>query len=234
MIPLRDRIPTRHFPIVTVLLIAVNVAAFLYQMTLEGAGGEQALAQFVYTYGVVPARVAAGVSVPVAISFVSSMFLHGSIVHILSNMLYLWIFGNNVEDVLGRVGFLVFYFATGFVASLAQVLMSWGSDVPGIGASGAIAGVLAAYLVFFPRSQINTLIFLGFFVAIRSLPAILVLGLWFVLQLFNGLASFGVAQTGGVAWFAHIGGFVTGLVLAIPWIGRARRKWAGQQSWLPQ
>jgi len=222
MFPIRDRIPTRRFPIITVALIAVNVVAFLSEMLVLGRGGEGALNQAIYSFGVVPARVATDFGPMTWLSFVTSMFLHGGVMHILGNMLYLWIFGNNVEDVLGPFWFTVFYFACGFAASLAQVLASWGSSVPGIGASGAIAGVLAAYLIFFPSARVDTLIIIGYFGRIRALPAVVVLGFWFVLQLFNGFLSFGMAQTGGTAWFAHIGGFVAGLVLALPWLARAR------------
>ena len=222
MLPIRDRIPTRRFPIITIALIAVNVIAFLVEMLVLGGGGDDALNQAIYSFGVVPARVGADFGPMTWLSFVTSMFLHGGVMHILGNMLYLWIFGNNVEDVLGPFWFTVFYFACGFAASLAQVLASWGSNVPGIGASGAIAGVLAAYLIFFPNARVDTLIIIGYFARVRALPAVVVLGFWFVLQLFNGVLSFGAAQTGGVAFFAHIGGFVAGLVLALPWLARAR------------
>jgi len=222
MIPIRDRIPTRRFPIITVLLIVANVVAFLFEMSVLGSGGEQALEQTIYLLGVVPARVTGDFGGLALLNFVTSMFLHGGVMHILGNMLYLWIFGNNVEDVMGRFWFTLFYFASGFAASIAQVLASLGSNVPGIGASGAIAGVLAAYLLFFPTARVDTLIILGYFARLRALPAVVVLGLWFVLQLFNGILSFGIGQMGGVAWFAHIGGFVAGLILALPWVGRAR------------
>jgi membrane associated rhomboid family serine protease len=223
MFPIRDRLPTRRFPVVTIILIFVNVIAFLFEMLLL-TGGEDALGSAIYQFGVVPARVAINFGPGTWLTFVTSMFLHGGIMHIAGNMLYLWIFGNNVEDIMGPFWFTVFYFACGFAASLAQVLASWGSNIPGIGASGAIAGVLAAYLIFFPRARVDTLIFLGYFVTTRRLPAVLVLGLWFVLQLFNGVLAFGATAGGGTAWFAHIGGFVAGLVLAIPWLRSARRR----------
>jgi membrane associated rhomboid family serine protease len=219
---LSDRIPTRRFPIVTILLIIANVLVFALEMLQLNPGGDNALQQTFLNYGVVPSRVAVEPLSIILLTFVTSMFLHASFLHIAGNMLYLWIFGNNIEDVLGHFWFTVFYFVCGFVASAAQVFVSAGSDLPGIGASGAIAGVLAAYLIFFPRSQINTLLILGIFLAVRRLPAVLVLGLWFALQLVNGFLSVGQTQLGGVAFFAHIGGFVAGLILALPWLGQAR------------
>jgi membrane associated rhomboid family serine protease len=210
VLPLRDFIPTRRFPVVTVSIIVVNVVVFAYELLAEAGG---TLEQAFYTMGVVPFEVTNNLSLAVALSFITSMFLHGGFMHILSNMLYLWIFGNNVEDTMGRVRFLVFYLLTGSAASLAQVLANPDSAVPTIGASGAIAGVLGAYIVLFPNARVQTLIFLGYFVRSAQLPALLVLGFWFILQLFNGLLSFGMMQMGGVAWFAHIGGFVAGLVL---------------------
>jgi len=222
MIPLSDRIPTRRFPIVTILLIVANVLVFALEMLQLNLGGDNALQQTFLNYGVVPSRVAVESLNITLLRFVTSMFLHASFLHIAGNMLFLWIFGDNIEDVLGHFWFAVFYFVCGFVASAAQVFVSAGSDLPGIGASGAIAGVLAAYLIFFPRSQINTLLILGIFLAVRRLPAVLVLGLWFALQLVNGFLSVGQTQLGGVAFFAHIGGFVAGLILALPWLGQAR------------
>jgi membrane associated rhomboid family serine protease len=220
--------PTRSFPIVTILLVLINVVVFVYQMLILGAGGDRALNQFIMLHGVVPLRVETAPGPATWWTFITSMFMHGGWLHIGGNMLYLWIFGNNVEDVLGKFWYLLFYLAAGIVASLAQVVMSPGSAVPGIGASGAIAGVLAAYLLFFPGARVDTLIFLGYFFTVRALPAVLVLGIWFVLQLFNGLASIGSVQGGGVAYYAHIGGFVSGLILALPWLGYARRLRAGR------
>lgn len=223
MIPIRDGLPTRRFPFVTIFLILANVAVFMVELLVQGAGGERALSQMLYDWGVVPARIAVDPLPLTLVTFLTSMFLHGGLLHIGGNMLYLWIFGDNVEDVMGHLGFLAFYLASGLVAGMAQLLASAGSNVPAIGASGAIAGVLAAYLVFYPTARVETLIILGYWMRLRRLPAIFVLGLWFVLQLFNGLLTLGIPQAGGVAWFAHIGGFVAGLVLALPWIGRARR-----------
>jgi membrane associated rhomboid family serine protease len=222
LIPIHDRIPTRRVPVVTIMLVLINVVIFVYEQLLLAGGGDPLLNRFIYTYGLVPARVAGGLGPAVLWTFVTSMFLHASWLHIIGNMLYLWIFGNNIEDVMGPFWFTLFYFLCGFAASFAQVSMSWGSNLPGIGASGAIAGVLAAYLIYFPRARVETLIFLGIFVVIRALPAVILLGFWFILQLISGVTSFGAAETGGVAYFAHIGGFVAGLILALPWLGRAR------------
>jgi len=210
VLPLRDFIPTRRFPVLTVSIIVVNIIAFAYELLAEAGG---ALEQTFYTMGVVPFDVTHNFGPAVALSFITSMFLHGGYMHIVGNMLYLWIFGNNVEDSMGRLRFLIFYLLTGSIASVAQVLASPNSHIPTIGASGAIAGVLGAYIVLFPNARVQTLIFLGYFVRATQLPALLVLGFWFVLQLFNGLLAFGMTQMGGVAWFAHVGGFVAGLLL---------------------
>jgi len=223
VLPLRDFIPTRRFPVLTVSIIVVNIIAFAYELLAEAGG---TLDQTFYTMGVVPFEVTHNFGPAVALSFITSMFLHGGFMHIAGNMLYLWIFGNNVEDSMGRLRFLVFYLLTGSVASVAQVLANPNSPLPTIGASGAIAGVLGAYIVLFPNAQVQTLIFLGYFARMARLPALLVLGFWFVLQLFNGLLAFGVAQMGGVAWFAHVGGFVAGLLLVrLFTLGRRRSHW---------
>jgi len=197
--------------------------AFAYEMLAEANG---TLERTFYTTGVVPFEVTNNFGPTVALSFLTSMFLHGGFMHIAGNMLYLWIFGNNVEDNMGRLRFLIFYLLTGSVASVAQVLASPDSTLPTIGASGAIAGVLGAYIVLFPNARVQTLIFLGYFVRMAQLPALLVLGFWFVLQLFNGLLAFGMTQMGGVAWFAHVGGFVAGLLLVrLFTLGRRQSHW---------
>jgi membrane associated rhomboid family serine protease len=197
--------------------------AFAYELLAEAGG---TLDQTFYTMGVVPFEVTHNFGPAVALSFLTSLFLHGGFMHIAGNMLYLWIFGNNVEDSMGRGRFLVFYLLSGVIASAAQVLASPSSPVPTIGASGAIAGVLGAYIVLFPNARVQTLIFLGYFARMANLPALLVLGFWFVLQLFNGLMAFGVAQAGGVAWFAHVGGFVAGLLLVrLFTLGRRQSHW---------
>jgi membrane associated rhomboid family serine protease len=217
MIPIRDHIPTRQVPVLTILLIATNAAVFLFELLLS----PRAQLEFTYAFGAIPYYITHYWGLPTAVTLVTSMFLHGGWLHILGNMLYLWIFGNNVEDAMGRLGFTVFYFACGLIAGLAQVYADPNSQVPGIGASGAIAGVLGAYLVLYPRARVDTLFIIGFFIQLSSVPAVVVLGFWFVLQLLNGVLSLGMAQAGGVAWFAHVGGFVAGLILvnvfAPPW-----------------
>ena len=223
MLPLRDFMPTRRFPALTVGIIVVNIIVFLYELFAEAAG---TLEQTFHAMGVVPFEVIHNFGPAVALSFITAMFLHGGPMHIASNMLYLWVFGNNVEDSMGRLRFLIFYLITGVVASLAQVFTSPDSRIPTIGASGAIAGVLGAYIVLFPKTRVQTLIFLGYFARVAHLPALVVLGFWFVLQLFNGLMALGIAQLGGVAWFAHIGGFVAGLLLVRLFVlGRRQNRW---------
>lgn len=214
MLPLRDVNPTRTFPLVTIALIAVNVLVFIYELIL----GPQ-VEGFVQSWAIIPYEITHGVDLPPAsiqpiyLTLITAMFLHGGIVHIAGNMLFLWIFGNNIEDAMGSLRFIVFYLLCGLVAAFAQIAVGPNSDIPNIGASGAIAGVLGAYLLLFPRAEVQTLVFLGFFVRLVRLPALLFLGLWFVLQLFSGVAGLGMEAMGGVAWFAHIGGFIAGIVL---------------------
>ena len=223
MIPLRDANPTRRTPVVTVALIAACVLVYGYQVLLLAQGGDAALEAFITRWGVVPADLvdtlragALGSGEPVTL--VTSQFLHGSLLHIAGNMLFLWIFGNNIEDRFGRLAFVAFYLVGGIVAGLTQVAIDPTSTVPTIGASGAIAAVLGAYLVLFPGARVTTAIFLIFFYQLIEIPAIFVLGFWFVLQLFDGLGSLGAmgqATTGGVAFFAHIGGFIFGAAIAL-------------------
>jgi membrane associated rhomboid family serine protease len=212
MLPLNDINPTRRTPVLTYVLIAINVIVFLMQLGMN----ERELSQMFIQQSVVPFNISRDpLSVESLLSAVRSMFFHSGWLHLLSNMLYLWIFGDNVEDQLGKFWYLVLYFASGFAAIAAQVLTSPNSHIPLVGASGAIAGVLGSYALMFPRANVRGLVFLGFFAQFVELPALLVLGFWFVTQLFNGALSLGV-QTGaggGVAFFAHIGGFVLGLAL---------------------
>ena len=214
MLPLTDHNPRRTFPVVTMLIIIVNVIVFLWELQL-GPNLQQAIMQIAF----IPARLwAPGYLFANLETIVFSMFLHGGFLHIGANMLYLWIFGDNIEDRLGHVRYTVFYFLCGFIAALAHAFANPSSTLPSIGASGAIAGVLGAYLILFPRAKVTTLIPIFFFVIIRQLPAVLILGLWFVLQLFSGVGSLGVRDAqdmGGVAYFAHIGGFVAGMILIV-------------------
>ena len=215
MIPFRDNIPSRSFPIITVLLILVNIAVFLYELAL-GPYTESFLMQ----YGVVPAAVASWPEsdLPfsaVALPFFTSMFLHGGWLHLIGNMWYLWIFGDNVEDRLGHFTYLIFYLLCGLGAGIVHTILNYNVVVPSIGASGAIAGVLGAYVVSYPFARVQTLIPIFIFVQIIEIPALIVLGFWFIMQFFYGTASLAAATSnaGGVAWWAHVGGFVIGMIL---------------------
>jgi membrane associated rhomboid family serine protease len=205
MIPLRDVIPSRTTPVVTIGLILANAAVFFYELTL----GDRELQRFLHDFGLVP--VSAG---PLAV--VTSMFIHGGLLHFAGNMLYLWIFGDNVEDRMGHDRFLVFYLVCGATAAALQVLVSPHSRIPMVGASGAIAGVLGAYLVMFPQSRVLTFVPIVFFFRIVEIPALVLLGIWFLFQVLLGLGSLsatGASDVGGVAFWAHTGGFVAGAVL---------------------
>ncbi len=212
MIPLRDTIPTRRFPIVNTTLIAINVLVFLFQAILGARQAEQ----LIWAAGLVPTRFWQVGGVSGWLPLLTSMFLHGGWWHLISNMLALYIFGDNVEDRLGHTRYLLFYLLGGLVASGAHLAAYSGSSLPTVGASGAIAGVLGAYLVLYPYARVVTLVPIFYFIRIVELPALIYLGFWFISQLFNGLfalTSTDVFQSGGVAWWAHIGGFVFGLAL---------------------
>lgn len=223
MIPLRDANPTHRRPVVTIGLIAVCVAAFAWELAVQSSEGESGLARVFRTFGLVPAALTAqlggGGSDPLNLgpfAVLSSMFLHGDPFHIGFNMLFLWIFGNNIEDRLGHVGFLAFYLAGGIVAAAAQVVVAPGSTVPVIGASGAIAAVLGAYLVLYPRARVLSLVYFGLFFQLIRLPAIVLLGLWFAVQVLGTLIASGPSgASGGVALFAHIGGFAGGVIVGL-------------------
>ena len=203
MIPLRDTIPSSRVPLVNSGIIAANVAVFLYETTLGPR-----LDAFVYTYGLVPREFAPG-------ALVTSMFLHGGWGHVLGNMLYLYIFGDNVEDRLGHLRYLAFYVLCGVAAGATQALTSPQSSVPMVGASGAIAGVSGAYLLFFPKARVVTLVPLFVFLQVVEIPAVFFLLIWFLWQVASGVATLGsrAAAAGGVAFWAHVGGFVSGMVL---------------------
>jgi membrane associated rhomboid family serine protease len=211
MLPLKDINPTRRFPFLTYTLIAINVLVFLWELSLSPSQLETALTSL----SVVPARVSADpFSLDSILSVIRSMFFHAGWIHLLSNMLYLYLFGDNVEDRLGRIVYLVLYFGSGFAATVAQVAIDPTSTIVQVGASGAIAGVLGSYLILFPGVRVKGIVPLRYVSFWAEWPAWLVLILWFLVQLFNGTASLG-AETGGggVAFFAHIGGFVFGLIL---------------------
>jgi len=219
MIPLRDTNPSRHVPVVNLSLIAINVVCFLYELSLGSR-----LPGFIDAYGLIPAHVrplAGGGLRPL----VSSMFLHSSWLHLIGNMWFLYIFGDNVEDRLGHARYLVFYLLAGVAAGLTQVYSMADSVVPMIGASGAIAGVAGAYFLFFPTARVLTLVPILFFFQIVEIPAVLFLLLWFVMQVLSGLATVSVQgrAVGGVAWWAHVGGFLVGMALA-PLLARWRRR----------
>ena len=212
MIPIKDINPTERFAIVTLVIIVLNIAVFLYELALGPQAGEM----FVDSFALIPARLFSRIpepshAVPAGAAIFTSMFLHGGFLHIAGNMLYLWIFGNNVEDSMGRIRFIVFYFLCGIAAAYSHALANADSTMPMIGASGAISGVLGAYLVLYPRARVLTLIAFGLYIRTVEVPAMFVLGFWFVLQFLNALLSSGAG--GGVAWFAHIGGFIAGILL---------------------
>ena len=196
MFPLKDDIPSRTFPFITVLLIALNVLAFLYQVSLGigSPGAARAAQEFIEEFGLIPCRLTGACVDPVAglpspyVTILSSMFLHGGLLHVGGNMLYLWIFGDNVEDTLGHFRFIIFYLLSGLAAALAQTAIAPSSMIPMIGASGAVAGVLGAYLLLFPHARILTLLIIGFFVRLVHIPALIVLGFWVVVQFFSGFA----------------------------------------------
>jgi membrane associated rhomboid family serine protease len=211
MIPLKDDLPTHSFPLITVGFILLNIAAFFYQVSLGPAADG-----LLFAYGAIPFNlmhiVESGVSVPTAAtSLFTSMFLHGDIMHLGGNMLYLWIFGNNIEDIMGRSRFIVFYLICGVAAVYTHSWMEAQSRIPMIGASGAVSGILGAYLLQFPRARVLTLVPLGFFMTTIRIPALIMIGFWFAGQIANSL--FVEQGAGGIAWFAHVGGFVAGLML---------------------
>jgi len=225
MIPLRDLNHSRTWPFVTVLIISLNGLAFFYELSL----GRQ-LNKLFYIFGVVPSFYfdmryweSAGVLVGLMPLF-TSMFLHGGWLHFLGNMLYLWIFGDNVEDWVGHFRFLFFYLTCGLAAALLHIFTNPQSVLPTVGASGAIAGVLGAYLVLFPGAKVLTLVPILFFFQLIELPALIFLGFWFVMQFFSGALSLTAGQVGGTAWWAHIGGFAAGVALILKYRTRSRRR----------
>jgi membrane associated rhomboid family serine protease len=233
MIPLRDNIPTRRAPVITWLLIGINAYVFLKGFLLGPWAGERVILY----YGLIPCTLTdtcriVGRAFSDEATLFTSMFVHAGFFHFAGNMLYLWIFGNNVEDAMGRGRFTLFYLLSGLGAALAQVAVNPDSRIPMVGASGAVSGVLGAYLLLYPQARILTLIPLGFFTQLVEIPALIVLGFWILVQLTNGLLTFNF-EGGGVAWFAHIGGIGAGMLLVglfkrreIPF-GWQRERWQG-------
>ncbi|MGK7916811.1 MAG: rhomboid family intramembrane serine protease [Prochloraceae cyanobacterium] len=221
MVPLHDDNPTRITPYLTYGLIVVNVLVFFHELSLS----EQQLNDFFHLYAVIPKELTASLNnipssqpVPECLTLVSSQFLHGGWLHLAGNMLFLWIFGNNIEEQLGRCKYLIFYLACGILAALSQWFFSMDSNIPSLGASGAIAGVMGAYIIRFPRAEILTLIPIGFLILPIRVPAVFFLGFWFVQQAFSSLASLDVPSSigiegGGIAYWAHAGGFIFGMIL---------------------
>jgi membrane associated rhomboid family serine protease len=216
VVPIRDDIPSRSVAYITYILIVLNVVVFIYELSL-GEG----LKHFFQVWALVPVKLTkslvgqpTGLPFPAWVTLFTSQFLHGGFLHLGGNMLFLWVFGNNVEDALGKVKYLLFYLSCGALAALAQWLFSTGSMVPTVGASGAIAGVLGGYIIKYPHAKVLTLVPLGFIVAPFRIPAIFFLGFWFLQQAFYGVASLSVStQVGGIAYWAHAGGFVAGAAL---------------------
>jgi len=234
LIPIKDDNPSLTTPLVTRTLIAINVALFLYELSLGPA-----LRGFMFDWGLVPLRLSVAlrtghepVTLP-ALTLLTSTFLHGGFMHLIGNMWYLWIFGDNVEDRLGHGRFLIFYLVAGVVAGWVHYVSAPGSGVPTVGASGSIAAVLGAYLVAFPRARVLTLVPIFIFIQFIWLPAVIVLGIWFIFQFFSGALSlsYGGAQGGGVAWWAHIGGFAAGAI-AMRLLGGGRRPRPVSSAWV--
>ncbi len=217
MIPIKDDIPSSTFPYVTISIIVLNIMVFVYELSLGPVIGEG----FIYRTAVIPYEIVNLMDIdPVSVlpppfTLLSGMFVHSGFFHVAGNMLFLWIFGDNVEDALGHIGYLVFYLSTGVIASLAHIYTEPDSYMPMIGASGAVAGVLGAYILLYPRARVKTLVFLFLFVTVARVPAVVFLGLWFLLQVVSSGGG------GGVAWYAHIGGFVAGMAV-VALLGPAR------------
>jgi len=227
MFPIRDDAPRSGTPVVTFLLIAVNVAVFIYQFSLAMEAPEAQKA-FVETFGAIPLRAEHALAGRYPLiegigPIFTSTFLHGGWMHLIGNMWFLWIFGDNIEDELGHLTYLLFYLACGFVASVTHIVANLNSVIPAVGASGAIAGVMGAYLVRFPYARIVTLVWILFFITTIEVPAALMLVYWFFLQFVSGAAEAGMGDSGGVAWWAHVGGFIAGAGLI--WSRPRRRRY---------
>lgn len=223
MIPYKDDNPTETFPFITIGIIFLNIIIFILEIFSDAN-----LLEVTYSYGAIPQyilKLKSEQPIHPIFTIYTSMFMHGGLFHLGGNMLYLWIFGNNIEDRLGHLRFVFFYLLCGTVASYAHAFTNPDSTIPMVGASGAVSGILGAYLLLYPHAYVHTLIFLGFFITTVKIPALIVIGFWAIIQFINGLITAGVRDvTGGVAWFAHIGGFLTGLITIKLWIPR-RKRW---------
>ena len=223
MIPYKDDNPIHIIPVSTIMIISLNILVFIMQL-MSGEDSKN----IVYSYGAIPHNLISFESnqpIPPALTILTSMFMHGGAFHLAWNMLYFWIFGNNIEERLGHLRFIVFYLFCGVVAAFSHALLSPGSTVPMIGASGAVAGMLGAYILLFPMARIRTIVFLGFYVTVIKIPALIVIGFWAIIQVVSGLVSQGNAAQGGIAFFAHVGGFVAGLSTIKLWQPRRSSKW---------
>ena len=223
MIPYRDDNPINIVPFSTALIIGLNLLVFIMQL-LSGEDSRS----IVYSYGAIPQNITGFQStqpIPAYLTILTSMFMHGGVFHIAWNMLYFWIFGNNIEERLGHIRFIIFYLFCGVVAALSHILLSPGSNVPMIGASGAVSGMLGAYILLFPMAQVRTIVLLGFYITVVKIPALIVIGFWAIIQVVSGLLSQGNAAQGGIAFFAHVGGFVAGLFTIKLWQPRRSNKW---------
>jgi len=223
MIPYKDDTPINIIPFSTVLIIGLNILVFIMQLM----SGEDSR-DIVYSYGAIPHNIVSFQSnqpIPPALTIFTSMFMHGGLFHLVWNMLYFWIFGNNIEERLGHVRFIVFYLFCGVMAALSHALLSPGSNIPMVGASGAVSGMLGAYILLFPMAKIHTIVFLGFYITVIKIPALIVIGFWAIIQVVSGIISQGNAGQGGIAFFAHVGGFVAGLVTIKLWQPRRSSKW---------
>jgi membrane associated rhomboid family serine protease len=226
MIPIADANTTRRFPIMTWTLIGINVVVFLYELSLNS----RQLNQLISTWGAVPANILFALSNPaetplqIWATLITAQFLHAGWLHIIGNMLFLWVFGDNIEDVLGHIAYVFFYLISGGLAMIVQSVVSGPVNIPSVGASGAIAGVLGAYVLLYPWNRIRILLPFVFLFWTAEIPAIFVIGWWFIQQFFYGLGILTDAAAGGVAFWAHIGGFIAGMLIILPFLGRAHRR----------
>ncbi len=223
MIPYKDDNPITIVPVSTILIISLNLLVFFLQLF----SGEDSRS-IVYSYGAIPQNIVglhSNQPIPAYLTIFSSMFMHGGVFHIAWNMLYFWIFGNNIEESLGHIRFFFFYLFCGVAAALSHIMLSPNSNVPMIGASGAVSGMLGAYILLFPMAQVRTIVLLGFYITVVKIPALIVIGFWAIIQVVSGLLSQGNASLGGIAFFAHVGGFVAGLFTIKLWQPRRSIKW---------